>query len=332
MRSPEYQNDGRDVIRGSYVDIFLDNHDHELEQYLDSTNGFVSLWDSKPSELMYPIDRASIDYLRQASDDIELHAGLDFGAQVVNNQGIRRWDKFISQKLIDKLAELELETHRLPHQRQDFYVRLNGIHAVHVQFNTSTHDCHVSFRLEKLSELFYASEGKLDFEPDPDEVEPIDHYDTLHDFSRLFSLAIDTITLELGEVMQDETHKSVIRLAAPERTPSVEPEEFEPGLPTSLRVETNEHGVPLIETDTFGVRGLDSVGGLTHARRRLHDIADMFTDQEGARLYGIKPNHFLLYGPPGTGKTTLINAFAQEVGAHVMPVDSTSFVDMWVGQ
>lgn len=331
MRSPEFSEGGRDVIRGSYVDIFLDNHDSELEEYLDTTSGFVSLWSSKPRELMYPIDRASIDYLRQASDDIELHASFDFGAQVVNNQAIKRWDKFLSQKLLDKLAELEQETHLLPHQRQDFYVQLNGVHAVHVQFHTSTHDCHVSFHLEKLSELYYASEGKIDFEPDPDDAEPIDHYDTLHDFSRLFSLAIDTVTYELGEVMQDESPKSVIHIAVPERASSTDSIAEEPTTTTPLRVETNEHGVPLVEADTLGVRGLESVGGLTHAKRRLQDIADMFKDQEGAKLYGLKPNHFVLYGPPGTGKTTLINAFSQDVNAHVMPVDSTSLVDMWVG-
>lgn len=331
MRSPEFSEGGRDVIRGSYVDIVLDNQDCELEEYLDSTSGYVNLWDSQPSELMYPIDKASIGYMRQASDDIELHANLDFGAQVVNSQDIKRWDKFLSQKLLDKLAELEQETYRLPHQRQDFYARLSDTHAVHVQFDASTHDCHISLQLENLTELHYASEGKIGFEPDPDDAEPIDHYDTLHDFSRLFSLAIDTVTYELGEVMQDESPKAVIHIAVPERAVASSSDGVEPAIVTPLRVETNEYGVPLAETDTLGVRGLESVGGLTYAKRRLQDIADIFKDQEGAKLYGVKPTHFLLHGPPGTGKTTLINAFAQETGAHVMPVDSTSLITKWIG-
>lgn len=333
MRSPEeFSENGRSVIRGSYIDIFLDNQGRSLEEYLDETSDFTTLWQSHEEELLYPIERASIDYLRQDSDDIELHASFEFDAIVVNSQEVGPWDRFVASKLRKKVKELGLKTYRLKHQRNDFYVVLNEQHAAQVQFGATTHNCHVQLRLERLSELHYASEGRVDFEPDPDLNEPPRHFDTLRDFSGLFSLAIDTVTMELGEAPNGGTVKPGIRIGAPIHAGINEPSEASDRLPASTPlVALNEQGIPVIETETSQNLGLDSVGGLTHAKRRLYEIADMFRDQEGARMYGIKPRHFLLHGPPGTGKTTLVNAFAHEVGAQVMPVDSTSFVDMWVG-
>ena len=71
--------------------------------------------------------------------------------------------------------------------------------------------------------------------------------------------------------------------------------------------------------------GLDSVGGLKHAKEYLHDIAD--TIKCGNREEA--PMGILLSGPVGTGKTFLAECFARDCGMNV--VEFKNFRDKWVG-
>ena len=86
--------------------------------------------------------------------------------------------------------------------------------------------------------------------------------------------------MELGEAPNGGTVKPGIRIGAPIHAGINEPSEASDRLPASTPlVALNEQGIPVIETETSQNLGLDSVGGLTHAKRRLYEIADMFRDQ-----------------------------------------------------
>lgn len=89
--------------------------------------------------------------------------------------------------------------------------------------------------------------------------------------------------------------------------------------------------MPEVERESKDAKGLDSIGGARIAKTRLSELADAINDPKGAAEYGIHPSHFLLHGPPGVGKTSLVAAFAHEIGASLRHIKSTDIVDMWVG-
>lgn len=85
--------------------------------------------------------------------------------------------------------------------------------------------------------------------------------------------------------------------------------------------------------DEFNIRdGFDSLGGLTHSKQRLLDIANTIKYPDLAAQYNISPSHVLMTGPPGTGKTSLAEAFANEINARFKSYRSSDIVDMWVGK
>jgi AAA+ superfamily predicted ATPase len=71
--------------------------------------------------------------------------------------------------------------------------------------------------------------------------------------------------------------------------------------------------------------GLDSVGGLRHARDYLRDIARVIREGNTEEA----PMGILLSGPVGTGKTFLAECFARDCGLNV--VEFKNFRDKWVG-
>ncbi|HWQ31749.1 MAG TPA: ATP-binding protein [Blastocatellia bacterium] len=71
--------------------------------------------------------------------------------------------------------------------------------------------------------------------------------------------------------------------------------------------------------------GLDSVGGLRHARDYLRDISRVIREGNTEEA----PMGILLSGPVGTGKTFLAECFARDCGLNV--VEFKNFRDKWVG-
>lgn len=76
---------------------------------------------------------------------------------------------------------------------------------------------------------------------------------------------------------------------------------------------------------------LDDIGGAHIAKQFLRGNTLAIEHPETARLYGIHPASFMLHGPSGTGKSSLVEAFANEIGASLEVISSTSIVDTWVG-
>ncbi len=104
-----------------------------------------------------------------------------------------------------------------------------------------------------------------------------------------------------------------------------EQEQEIPETQTSTRIENNEHQV------SDQAPGLSSLGGLFEPKRQLKKLIQIIHNPELARQHGLSPRHFLLHGPTGTGKSSLVEAFAAEIGAELQMVSSTQLADMYVG-
>lgn len=75
------------------------------------------------------------------------------------------------------------------------------------------------------------------------------------------------------------------------------------------------------------------IAGYDATKQALLDLALMNEHPELAEHIGLESTHgILLHGPPGTGKTSLIKAFANEIGAELVELPVSKIVDMWVGK
>lgn len=83
-----------------------------------------------------------------------------------------------------------------------------------------------------------------------------------------------------------------------------------------------------VQTEIRPPLGFDDVGGLDHAKRALRGFANVLTNPERYREWGIAPPRgVLLYGPPGCGKAMLARALAgasDSIFFHLKLVNLTS--------
>jgi predicted AAA+ superfamily ATPase len=328
MTSGEFSPTRDSIIRGKHVDIILQSGP-ELSDYLQESHGPETLYHMPSETLHYPITHASLDFYKNEPDDLSLFANTTFDALAVNGPNIRNWQNKLSTLLKDSMIAQELEVYDLPHQQHDFYIKMNDTIAARIQFSADTHECSVLLSTENLSELSYASEGKYTFEPDPDSSQTSEHIDVLRDFASMWSLAIDTITDKLGSADMENLPRPQIVLAPPA---DAHADIDESKQIVVWKNPTPQLDMPEIELYSSPENGFMSIGGLTDAKQRLADIADLFTDQVASYMYGLSPQHFILHGPPGTGKTSLVKAFAYEIGGTLEQVKSSDIISKYVGE
>lgn len=321
---------GENVIRGTHTDIVLDNLEGKLARHLEREFTPETLYEMKEEGLRYPIDHAMLEFHKNDPDDMSLNATVEFSSSPVRHQGIPSWKNLIAKELKARFMAGEYSLYRLAHQTHDFYVKLNEVHAAHIEFCTTTDGCYINTSLVYLSQLAHASDDKLRFDPDPDSIAATPpHIDTLRHFVVAWAEVIDTVTDTLGGPEHEHVERSRIVISCRSREVSDDlPEPSEELMPVVIQkpLEPSE-----LETSSRP-DGLNMIGGLTQAKRRLQIIGDLVKDPVGASMYGLSPTHFVLHGPPGTGKTSLINAFANEIGAKVWPIKSTSLIDSWSGK
>lgn len=109
------------------------------------------------------------------------------------------------------------------------------------------------------------------------------------------------------------------------QAPSATVTHTEPTLSTELVTTTTEKKAePKI---TF-----DDIVGYAHEKDQLKKAAALFTNRELATSLGLVTNqNILLHGEPGTGKSSLAEALANELKAHIHRLNSSDVIEKWVG-
>lgn len=313
--------DGR--IVGLYADIDFDEP-HRLRDYLSSRYDYTTLYQAKSESLRVPLTAANIDYMLESAGDIHLYGSFDFevDSSYAVGFGDENWQGILSERLRDRFEDRGTETHRLPIQKDDFYFALNYEYCVHIQFCASLDGCNIQLSTLKASDLDYTTEG--DGLAEADAASPLagDVYDVVYGFVQSWSLVQDQIISELN---QDEAEhpRMHVAIAAPITYPTP---------PAEIPETTTAYDhLPEAERAASSPNPLDAIGGATLAKQKLENIAAIFQHPKLAMLYGTSAPNIILHGPAGTGKSSLAKAFAQRVDAHVHQVDSTTFVDKWVG-
>lgn len=322
MTTGEFSSAEDGIIRGSCAEILIDDADGSLRDYLLASSGPEVLYRTISGDLSEPVSFASLEFYKNDADDITLFANVSFSAKSVVDQELTSWQSFISSKMASDLS-YTAEIHRVPHQEHDFYVALDHVYAAHVQFGSDTHECFITIKTERLDNLFDDAKGKHGDDVS-DEPEMVDTVKLTRRFAQLWSMALDDVTEEFGQVIPHDYKRPRIVISSPKS-------KSEPKVP-GKELELHHNGdIPVIEMGRSRDDGFNLIGGLTHAKEKLCDIADAFADPIAAHMYQVPTRHFLLYGPPGTGKSSLVYAFGNEIGAEVITLKSTDIVSKWVG-
>jgi ATP-dependent 26S proteasome regulatory subunit len=327
MSTGEFVPADGDIIRGSCADIMVDDADGRLREYLASASAPEVLYRTGSDELSKPISYSSLEFYKNDPDDLTLFANVTFDAKAVADQELGSWQSFLSGKMMNDIR-YSSEIYRVPHQEHDFYVELDDTYVAHVQFGADTHECFVTLKTERLSELISPSDGKHREQDEDDEVaeviEPVDHIELTRRFVQLWSMVLDDVSDEFGTVVPNTHARPRIVIAPPKQATA----DKAPGKQLDI---FRQSDIPVIEMERSRDDGFDMIGGLTHAKTRLRDIADAFRDPVVAHMYQVPTRHFLLHGPPGTGKTSLVRAFSRELNAEFVEINSTDIVNKYVG-
>lgn len=304
-------------IHGKYVDIQIVDPTH-MRSFLDNSRGGKGLYFGDEEDLPDPLVGASLDFLKNPSQDIGMVARIDFDSSILDEATETQWQLAVNQVMQDHLVEENYEIYELPHQAHAFYVQIDPCYVAHIRMDAGTHKCGVIINIEPINDLEHAIGYNLDTDPQAE----TDIYELLKRFSYLWTVAMDTVVDIFGDD-DAAAHKknSCITICAPNVTKSV----------VIYKQEVPSGDMPGIEQSASSDESFDTVGGLTIAKERLREIAIGFKHPEISKAYGVSGRHFMLYGPAGTGKSSLVTAFAREIDAELCLIDSSQVMDMYVG-
>lgn len=296
----------RDRVSGQHVDVVFDTS-VTLWSHVETLIGHSTLYDAGEDLLPRPLSECVLDLMRQDNDEIEAVGSFSFPANTLDSrESSLAWQVEVSACLQEALRECGVRLVNLPHQLDDFYAHF-GHYLVRVQFSAERSNCSVTVNLEDAEDL---AEERLS------DLDELDNFDRLRNLIRIWSLAMDTTINQLGQ--RDGEHIQPVELVITAPESSNESDE------TNTTHHPSEHEYTLRE-------GFDMLGGLTQAKERLMEIAAVYNDPAGAKLYGINRGNFVLHGQPGTGKTSLVKAFANEIDAELYHINTTDVIEKWVG-
>lgn len=311
------------VIEGEHIDIvighipaLIPSSDQLRHQYLSNTNR---------DQLPYPICDVFLEAAGKPESTMpDFLAYTTFEATALENNP-EAWPKGFIEDVRLQLEFQKYTVFTLPHDPLALYAPIDALYALRVVLSPTHNRCGVDISLESIDEIKNATGFDLNVGlttvATPDEA-------LIHAANAL-AVVLNGQRSTFGNPPKHRDH-TTLYCGENERR----------ALVSRRRVigKTAAGNIlapldpPDIEQCVANSQGLDSVGGLTNAKAKLQSIIEAIQDPIGSSFYGITHSHIILHGPPGTGKTSLARAFAHDIAAEIIEVQSTDIVDMWVGK
>lgn len=320
-----------ETIQSVHSDIVLPQL-ADFESYLSTIKTQQVIFEDASRSLKHPLSKIELRYAETSPEDFNFHASVLFPASQTKNLREERWQTISSKYIGELLESRDVKIHILDHQTDDLYAVIDDENAAWIHFESGTSLCAVSVSLEKLNEIDFVNRdsGEEVGDTEPNIPKTLDRYETMKAICEFWSVAIDSTVDQFGKdsVFDNSKQKIEIVVSSPDQESGSKELVLAKGA-----VEEFISGVSIPEKEKISSKneGFELIGGLTHAIARLREIAAVYQNPEGAEMYGISGRHFVLHGPAGTGKTSLVRAFAHEIGAEINFVDSTDLVDKYIG-
>jgi ATP-dependent 26S proteasome regulatory subunit len=284
---------------------------HSFRDRVNEDSSFESNLRIGIDELPAPLTDGRILYSYDAMiSQLDIAASFAFEIPHGKTRQPGAWSERLLKDYREILDVNKKEWFALPHQTRSLYVPLDTTYTAHMTLSETTHECVVEVDLEKLDDI------DQDFRDDIiGEVAQttLSRFELTHEMVKLWGMAAAITKRQFGNAGK----RDLITLVFPQHDIEDEP------TPEAASLELLHERTPQY--------GFDDLGGLFRAKERLREIALPVQNPATAALYGIQPSHFLLHGPAGTGKSSLVRAFANEIGARLVTIASNDITDKYVG-
>jgi AAA+ superfamily predicted ATPase len=307
-----------DKIEGVSADINLGSPD-EWRRFFDTYSGHAKLYTGDSDDLPSPIIDASIDYWKEKSDPSPSMVGvIELNATDLGNYTMKSlWHEPVLGYIKEQVETDGREVLRLPHETAAFHVAVSPDYVARFQSTTDMQKCIVGISLEKADVLWKTLDNTMN-EEDP--AEPTDPYLALRNFIELWSYALDAVSDTYGANGKQSNPEHPTITVLPHR-PS----------PSQQLVYVEKPVDPPEVTEPRSPR-FEDIAGYENIKEKLLDLALLHKYPEMSEDIGLSTtNGILLHGIPGTGKTTILKAFANEIGARLVELPVTQVIDMYVG-
>lgn len=309
MNNPEHTPaNQRDLIPGNYTDVCI-SEPTKWQKLLEQESGqeFIDL---SSDSLPLPINRANFHYEKDAGDLLpRITAELSMNPGDIPEDEQMKWQSTVINTLKERVGCSGAEIIVLSHDCYSFYIPVPPQSVIRVTTIADPSRCYISVTLDDDSDF----RSQIDDSYTNEATEPITSYAALRSCLEVLTGAFDVCVEAYGDRTQPTSRTEVV-LSLDEPTNTVPEQRETPPW-----------------TVTEGPRFSD-IYGYEAIKERLLDFALVHQNPEVAAAIGLESTEgILLYGEPGTGKTKLITAFANEIEAELVAVNSTDVIGKYVG-
>ncbi len=304
---------------GKHIDIQLLD-DKTLTEQLETRDRIRTYIDVEDEDILpYPARQVKLEsYHDIGLDTLRIQGEVSFRPTDLQNMP-DTWPGMFLQELQNSFQNYGYEIAYQEHDMAALYISLDVTHSIRIALSSTAVECAIDVELLTTTEIENATHNPL---PEPYADRDLTYLEKFRHILTALGVTLDSLREYYGAPPMYHGRYTLKQYQASKELVLPSP---------TVQVSGQPHASEMTAETQAVNYGLESFGGAKHAKNRLYEFAAIMNNPDEASEFDIQRSHFLLYGPPGTGKTTLITAFANEIGATLWAVSSTDLVDMWVG-